>query len=573
MAWESARLARHLGNAVLVRPGDRFERLGTDRFTLRSSRREDYEELYALAKDDKSPKRVVHMWTLGDSEDTEQALDLGFNALLMLVQALGERSLDACRIDVVSDGLHDVYGIEKTIPAKTVVLGPCKVIPQEYPMFRTSCIDVVLDAGIECVAARLAEALLAVGSEDVVALRGSHRWVQGWEQVPIDGGAKSRLRHGGVYLITGGLGGIALAMAEHLASTWQARLVLLARSAPEHKLEKLRRLQEAGAEVLLVLGDVSKEDDVRSALRAADERFGAVHGVFHTAGVPAVGMMQWKTQESVSHVFAPKIHGTLALDAALAGRALDCLVLFSSVTSATGGGPGQADYCAANAFLDAWARTAPPQYGAVSVSWGEWQWDAWQDGLKGFPEEARALMIANRRAYGIHFGEGIDALTRVLARRMPHVFVVPQQLPAMVELSRRASAANNLAELQALRNAHPLHARPALSTSYVEPHDGVGASIASIWRQMLGIEPIGADDNFFELGGNSLLGLSLIARMRKELGLDRLPAHILYQAPTVNALATYVENGNEQPRPDVDDDVRNRRMALRRMRNARSIAE
>src|SRR5262249_23153922 len=151
------------------------------------------------------------------------------------------------------------------------------------------------------------------GDEDVVALRGPHRWIQNWEPVRIEASRTSRLRRDGVYLITGGLGGIALAIAEHLVTAYSSKLVLLARTLRSDRLERIRALEARGAEVLVVEGDVADARQVRAAVDAADARFGRIDGVVHCAGVPGLGMMQWKTSDAARRVFAPKIAGTLAL--------------------------------------------------------------------------------------------------------------------------------------------------------------------------------------------------------------------------------------------------------------------
>jgi NADP-dependent 3-hydroxy acid dehydrogenase YdfG len=426
-------------------------------------------------------------------------------------------------------------------------------------------IDVTFDVDAVKLVQQLRTELLSRPTDDMVALRGPHRWVQRWEPIRMDAAAPTRLRQGGVYVITGGLGGIALALADHLVTAWQAKLVLLARTLHPAKLNQVRALEAKGADILVVGADVANAAEVRDALEKAEARFGVVNGVFHAAGAPGVGMMQWKTREAVGRVFAPKIHGTLALADALADRALDFFVLFSSVTSATGGGPGQADYCGANAFLDAWARQAPAHYNAVAVSWGEWQWDAWSDGLAGFPEDVRAFLIANRKAYGLTFAEGSEALTRVLARDLTHVFVVTQDLETMVAGGRRSSAAASLAQLE--ERARPVYPRPALSSSFREPQPGLESQIAVLWRELLGVDRVGGDDNFFELGGNSLLGIGLIAQLRKQLRLDRLPPQVLYEAPTVAALAEYIQPNREPGAlPDMEGDNRKRIDRLRALR-------
>ncbi|MEV4897971.1 SDR family NAD(P)-dependent oxidoreductase [Nonomuraea sp. NPDC055795] len=371
------------------------------------------------------------------------------------------------------------------------------------------------------------------------------------------------LRDGGVYLITGGLGGIALGLAEQLAKESQAKLVLLARNGlPErsrwaailggaeqagetirHRVERVLAIEAAGGEVEVVVGDVASADDVARAVGRARERFGTLHGVLHAAGVPGMGLMQFKRPEELDEVMAPKIAGMRALAEALRlgepdEAELDFLVLFSSITSATGGGPGQVDYCAANAYLDACAhRPASSGTRVVSVDWGEWTWNAWEAGLAGYDEGLQDFFRKNRVRIGIGFEDGWRSLLRVLASGEPRVVVSTQDFPTLVE----GSSMFTLEAVTAAEASGERHPRPELVTSYQEPTGPAEEKIAGIWCDLLKLERVGVLDNFFELGGNSLLGVTIVAAVRRAFELAELPPHILYEAPTVAALAQTVE--------------------------------
>jgi len=211
------------------------------------------------------------------------------------------------------------------------------------------------------------------------------------------------------------------------------------------------------------------------------------------------------------------------------------------MSSITGGGPGQVDYCAANAFLDAYARRHFTEHGmTVAIDWGEWQWDAWEAGLLGFPEEAQTYFEERRRKFGITFEEGTEALTRILARKLPQVVVSTQDFMSMVAGSKHFSIETIVEKIQQLRQAKPAYARSILGTQYIAPGNEVEQEIADIWSELLGIEQIGIHDNFFELGGHSLMGMQLIARLRSAFEVDvRLAT--LFEAPTVTELALTIE--------------------------------
>jgi NAD(P)-dependent dehydrogenase (short-subunit alcohol dehydrogenase family)/acyl carrier protein len=370
------------------------------------------------------------------------------------------------------------------------------------------------------------------------------------------------LRVGGVYLITGGLGGIGLAMAEHLARRWQARLVLLGRTGlpprsqweellhAEHadasevrRVRQIQALEAHGAEVLIIQADVSDPLQLHAALQQTLATFGELHGVLHAAGVPARGLIQCKTPEMVERVLAPKVAGTLALAQALQHIPLDFLALFSSICSTTGGGPGQVDYCAANAFLDAFAHCANRQGSRVVViDWGEWQWNAWEAGLAGYPAEAQQYFRLRRERFGISFAEGSEALERVLASGLAHVIVSTENVQQMAGGSSHFSTETILRALVDLHQAQAVttYKRPLLHTPYVAPTSDLEREVAARWSELLGIEQIGIDDNFLELGGHSLLGTQLVARLRQAFQVN-IRLSTLFAAPTVRELAMAIE--------------------------------
>lgn len=568
-------LAAHNQTIVLVTPGAHFSKHDTHTYTLRPSSRADYEALLRdLQTHHLLPQEIIHLWSVtptapDDANDDAMALllDQGFYSLLALTQALGDQGGEACRISIVSNDMQDVSGTETLCPIKATVIGPCKIIPQEYPNLSTRAIDIALPTpgDVSSILPLLMRELVA-GHDSIVALRSAYRWLPTFESIAMPPAHTApRLRKGGVYLITGGLGGIGLILAEYLVGTLHANVSLVGRSAlpprdqwaqvqadATHPLAQrithLQALEAQGGKVLVLQADVADVAQMRHAVAQTQAHFGALHGVLHTAGVPGVGIMQLKTPEAAAAVLAPKVQGTRALAQALADCQLDFLMLFSSVISILGGGPGQVDYCAANAFLDTYARRHRHQHGlTISVGWGEWQWDAWNAGLQGFSEETRTFLINNRRTYGIRSDEGVEAFRRVLAHDVPHIFVTTQPIAHMQEQSL-LGAKLTLAPAPENQSRYP---RPILGTTYIAPRNEIEKTIAALWERALSIEQIGIDDNFFDLGGNSLLGVDLIARIRRELHLDVLPAHVLYAAPTIGTLAAYLAQDQQ---PTVADD-------------------
>jgi hypothetical protein len=316
---------------------------------------------------------------------------------------------------------------------------------------------------------------------------------------------------------------------------------------------------------VVVAGDVSDPAAIKGAVDTAIDRFGALHGVLHAAGLPGIGLMQFKTKAEMAKVMAPKVAGTIALRKALRDVPIDFLVLFSSITSATGGGPGQVDYCAANAYLDATANAAVDCPRTVAIGWGEWQWNAWSAGLAGYDPELREFFQNNRKRFGIDFDAGWRALRRVLAGDENYLVVNTQDFAAQARMSKLF----NLETIGGARDHHlatARHPRPDLASAFVPPEGPTECAIAEVWSDLLGLDQVGAVDSFFGLGGNSLIGMEVMARIRRRLNIDELAPHVLYEAPTVRALAEMLGRSTETPaaQEEPGDRAQARRASLRR---------
>jgi acyl carrier protein len=255
--------------------------------------------------------------------------------------------------------------------------------------------------------------------------------------------------------------------------------------------------------------------------------------------------LQLKSREASTQVLAPKTRGTLILESVLRDEPPSLVVFFSSIHAVTGG-IGQVDFCAANAFLEAFAGYCAAR-GAhtVTVDWCEWQWDRWTG--TGLSDPAALAELRRRRAlYGLSFDEGMEALRRILASGLPQVVVSTRGLRKDLDHHRTLTNVLEVLDRAPERQRLDGRQRPRDSTPYVAPKNETEVRIAGVWRELLGVEPIGAHDNFFQLGGNSLLGLEVIWRLSRELGIQ-VPLRVLFEAPTVSELATLMELG-EDPR-------------------------
>ena len=592
------RLARTEQRVNLVVAGERFDTIQDGVYTIDPRSPQDYKRLLEeLRAAEQIPTRVAHFWSL--TEDSSQPSsdidffgrmqDAGFYSLLFLAQAIRELNLnEELRVWVLTNHLHDLESGDPIQPEKATLLAPCKVIPQEYSNITCSVIDIGNPEPNSQLEERLFDHLLAevqsVTSDSVIAYRRARRWVQHYEPVSIsteDAPLRS-LRERGVYLITGGLGGIGLQVAGYLAETVKARLVLTGRSGfPDRTqwpsllaldddnglsrtIRKIEALEVAGAEVLIASADVADEAAMERVVAQTVERFGRLNGVVHCAGLAgpkAIKLIPDADGADCEQHFQGKVYGLYVLERVLQEHELDFCLLFSSNASILGG-LGSVAYVAANLFMDAVAQRRSQESG---TPWISANWDGW---LTGEGTRLAAAFETTLDQYAMTPEESVQAFGRVLgAAPAGQIVVSTGDLGTRLNLWIRRDGISGASETTAGGLSTTLHARPALGTAYAPPTDDLEQTIVKVWQDLLGIEQLGIHDNFFELGGNSLIGLKMISRLKRELNVD-IPIVALFEGPTVSALAKVIGSDQNDKPAFVESQSRGERRRERQQRRA-----
>lgn len=560
------------------------------RYTVDPSDGTDYGRLITALRDGPAgtPSRIVHAWNVtADDDDSRRAqagseragLQLGFESLIHLAQALTRYAQPAARhLWVLSNGLHDIVGSEPLSPLKATLLGPARVLPRELP--ETACRSVDIDCRTALAGAQLDHLMAELATEsargsETVAHRGGHRWIQHYlpQPLPVQGGQERApvIREGAAYLVTGGTGGLALALAGHLAAAG-ARIALTARTplppADEwdawlvrnpgegrttRVVRELARLRDAGAQLLVLQADVSDREAMGDAVRQITERWGAVQGAFHTAGAAGGGLIQLKDLAAASEVLRPKVRGTLVLEEALAGQDLDFMVLFGS-NGANIGSVGQVDYCAANCFLDAFAHDRARRHRVITIDWGPWK-DV------GMAADAAGSATAEQvKQRGMSTAEGLRALDAILASASEAQIVV-----SPVALSAVFADAVSLDAEATVERKEQAHQRPDILTEFVAPRDEAERSVCEVWQDLLGVDKVGIQDSFFDLGGNSLVAIQLVSTVNSRLG-TTITLGDLYEGLTVAHLAGLGQAPPKEPTPQRAVAIEDRRASMQRRR-------
>lgn len=344
----------------------------------------------------------------------------------------------------------------------------------------------------------------------------------------------------GTYLITGGVGALGLIAARALVDDGARHLVLCARRDPSPAaLEAIAALQRDGAQVVVRQVDLAAEHAVDALLREIRATMPPLRGVVHSAGILSDALLDQLTPQHFADVMAGKVEGALLLDRLTRDDELDLFVMFSSIASLLGT-PGQANYAAANAMLDALAeRRAAGGRAALSIAWGPWA----DVGLAA-AQANRGARISEQGLASIAPDDGLTLFRRVIAGAVPRVAAMHFDVARWCEtvaagdrgrtfdkLSRSSTQTRTLVSgLSALRAATPEHAPAELRRLVVD-------QLASVLR--LQPEQIAGTKAFRALGLDSLMGLELRNRLERALEL-KLSASVIWNYPTVDQLCAYL---------------------------------
>ncbi|PMB52379.1 non-ribosomal peptide synthase [Fischerella thermalis CCMEE 5201] len=550
-------------DVITVRVGEQFTKLSDRSYAINLQASCDYDALLKeLNTLNLNPNAISHFWSLIPNAQTEsphqffeQCQNNGFYSLLFLAQALGRQEItDELQISVITNNVQEVNGDENLCPEKVTVVGLCKVIPQEYPNITCRNIDVVIPESGTSQESQLIDQLLVeltqTTSENMVAYRGKHRWVQTFEPVQLEEPDRETIpiREGGVYLIVGGLGDVGLVLAEYIAQTACTKLILTGRSGlpPKQewsqwlathdenddisrKIQKVQALEALGAEVLIYSADVANLEQMQAVITQASNRFGEIRGVIHTASVRVYNTVQQISQTECEAQLHSTSYGLFVLENILQGKELDFCIIISSLASVLGV-MGIAAYPAAHIFTDAFVhkhnQTSLVPW--LSINYGDWITQ----------ESSESVTILKGADSMMTRQEGLEVFKRALSTsKFTQLVTSTVDLQASINRWIKFEFSQD-SQLAPKTSSNSSYLRPNLDNAYVAPISEVEQTIANIWQELLGIKQVGIDDSFFELGGDSVLGIQVSARAAKA-GF-RLTPQQLFEHQTIAKLAEVV---------------------------------
>jgi acyl transferase domain-containing protein len=552
-------------STVQVLAGDVFDDSDPHRLTVRPGHAGDVQRAVETAQRRLGGLAgVVHLW--GTEQATlAEAQQRGVVNVLHMIHALTRDATEvpAVRLWLLTRGVHDVAGFAAPVAVEHAPLwGLGRVAAHEHPELRTTLVDLDPAAGPE--AARwLAAELRADDPETQVAVRGGRRHVARLVRRTVPRAAPADLVRGdATYLVTGGTGALGLLVARWLVDRGARHLLLISRrGAGDIAERKLRELRDAGVQVRVAPADVSDDVIVGQVLSDAAASMPPLAGVVHAAGVLDDATLRTLDANRLLAVLQPKVAGAWTLHMLTACLPLDFFVMFSSFAGVLGS-PGQANYAAANSYLDALAAMLAAQgRPATSIAWGPWE----GMGLSVRPGDA-GRVVRRSGVDGIEPADGMRMLDLLLGDEAPQTAVARIDWQRWAASSPAAAGSPLISELVAADGpvAPPAPASPrrgALTTEELyaaDPADRPGllemylhGAIARALNLPAG--RLDADRPLTEAGLDSLVAVGMKNQIEVDLGMS-LPLAAALEGASVRELAARMladaGSGTEPSRDD-----------------------
>lgn len=321
--------------------------------------------------------------------------------------------------------VHDDRGV-----GLTGIAGLLRTAQKENPAFRGQVISIANKENVQDLIKKIQDNALFAGDHEI-RYQPHAREVLQWrilEQALLPQQAtRYSWKDKGIYLITGGLGGLGYIFAREIAQKAnEVTLVLTGRSAPDNgRLAKITTLQQLGARVLYKQLDVADGAAVHQLIQFIENDLGDLQGIIHSAGVTVDNFLINKTDAEWKEVLLPKVSGIQHLDAASKNSSLDFFIVFSSIAGAVGNA-GQANYATANAFMDKYAyyRNALVANGQRTGHTLSINWSLWEEGGMQVDEETKNYLFHSMGMATLPTNAGLEAFYQALHTRQSQVMII-----------------------------------------------------------------------------------------------------------------------------------------------------
>ncbi|MDF5712939.1 MAG: SDR family NAD(P)-dependent oxidoreductase [Rhizonema sp. NSF051] len=583
---------------VCVEAGSDFAKLSNDRYRIAPKNPEHYQQLLdSVARENLPIAVILHLWTYdkyteeSSLSELKQAQQRGVYSLVFLVQALARKGSDTpVRLQVIASYSQATSTEEKVAAVRSSIIGVVKTIPAEMTWLDCRHLDLSVQEN-EVNAAYILQELQVIDKEQEVVYRNGQRLISRLEKVDFIKEEKRDfpIVEGGMYLVTGGLGGIGSEIAKYLLQQFKVRLLLVGRtSLPERstwddvqpeasvteRIKTYLSLEQLAGAIAYEAVDICNLSQLQQVVEQHCASWQCqLNGVIHLAGMTTRRLLLEETPDSFAATLRPKVFGTWTLHQLIQNQH-DCVFIsFSSVNSFFGGFSAGA-YAAANRFLEVFSHYQ--QYQSTLRSYC-FAWSMWDEvGMsrnyhmkdltraRGYsiisPEQGRHSFFVGLHSYSGNLLIGLDGSKQHIqqyremevhsSQSLCSYFTAKTAVPVeQLQLSVRdrfgTPSRIDFMQLEEM----PMTATGEIDRQLVGKRQDSGAplervaarnelerQIADIWQQVLNVLQVGIHDNFFDLGGHSLLAIRLFAEIEKKFD-KKLPLATLFQSGTVEGLA------------------------------------
>lgn len=560
------RLGKFCEKVIEVGIGEKFENNGCDQYII-SNNVEDYYRLFSEKRLGNITK-ILHLPTLTQTKevdgiaDLEHKLDFGVYSLFHIVKAIKKNNFtNNIDIIVVTRNANEVTGDEELIcPENATLFGLTKVIKQEVDNINCKCVDIDTHTDIEKVILDIWTSMDCFQE----AYRDGLRYIQVLKHAEIDSFniEDVKVKKDGVYIITGGRGGIGLEISRYLAAQNNINLAIINRSKfPDRidwdqilesnkdselckRISKLKEIESKGTNVLIYSCDVSDIDGMQHIVNKLVQQFKKINGIIHCAGIEEFKPIISMDYDRFKSTIAPKVFGTWVLNHVTQAEEIDFFIMFSSIASVFGF-PLQGSYAAANSYMDSFSS----YYNKMGKKGLSINWPAWK-------ETGMATKYGDRldgAFNAITTKDAISAFENVLKRKIKNIIIgrINFENETIFRLESLPFELSEIITNEIIEKKKKFTLGKEEDTgsnlSYTKLKGRMGDGeysnteviIGQVWGTLLGLNEIDINDTFTSLGGNSLYALKFEVEMEKRNINIKYSDIERYQ--TIKDLALYID--------------------------------